>query len=113
MSARTAESEAAAAGCAVTVNAPTAANVATAARVRARGRRECRGRHATGWPVSFFRLPPTGLAVGFGRGRDSPYDAKLRRRFTPRGTVGSPAPDLDSAVRSTARPLWPGCHGTV
>src|SRR3954452_1336503 len=75
MSARTADNESADAGGAVTANPPTAARVATAARVRVRGRRESRGRHATGWPVSFFRRPPTGLAVGFGRGR-----LALRRR---------------------------------
>src|SRR5436305_5412123 len=69
MSARTDAMESAEAGDAVTTKPPIAASVAAAARVRARGSCAKRGRHATGWPVSFFRRPPTGLAVGFGHGR--------------------------------------------
>src|SRR3954470_15019547 len=113
MSARTADNESADAGVAVTANPPTAARVATAARVRDRGRCESRGRHATGWPVSFFRRPPTGLAVGFGRGRGFALRRRGAAPIHPKGNVWVPGSiaGLGGPVRRTT-PVA-GCHGTV
>src|SRR4051795_4803465 len=106
MSARTADSESADAGVAVTVNAPTAAKVATAARVRDRGSCESRGRHATGWPVSFFRQPPTGLAVGFGRGRCFALRRQGAAPIHPKGNVW--VPGSNCWTRRAAPPYDPG-----
>src|SRR3954453_4163325 len=106
MSARTADSESADAGVAVTVNPPTAARVATAARGRERGRCESRGRHATGWPVSFFRQPPTGLAVGFGRGRGFALRRQGAAPIHPKGNVW--VPGSICWTRRAAPPPHPG-----
>src|SRR4051794_23616422 len=113
MSARTADSESADAGVAATVNPPTAARVATAARVRDRGRCESRGRHAKGWPVSFFRQPPTGLAVGFGRGRGFALRRQRAAPIHPKGNVWVPGSiaGLGGPLRRTT-PVA-DCHGTV
>src|SRR4051812_33138398 len=113
MSARTADSESADGGGGGTVNPPTAARVATTARERERGRCESRGRHATGWPVSFFRQPPTGLAVGFGRGRGFALQRQRAAPIHPKGNEWVPGSiaGLGGPLRRTT-PVA-GCHGTV